>query len=471
MKLTHFVKVQLIVFAVLAVVSVVYGLAQYVGIGRLTGIGTYSVTAEFDNSGGIYRSGLVTFQGVTVGRVTDVELNLGSGAPVRVTLQIDSDQKVPVNTSAHVLSMSAIGEQYVDLVPAASPSSDVLSDGGVLPAAQNVSPTPTRDVLEKAQSLLASISSDNLNTVLTEVSTGLNGTGEHLAKLIDSSQNLLRLAQVNLAPTTKLLDDAEPLLLTGNRVAPDLRMSLLNLSSFTRQLAMSDQKVRTMLDVAPAAADQASTTLSTLTPTLPILLANLQTVGQVLRVNVPQLRQILTVYPALAASTMSSLRDFKLGDSPQAPLDVKLGNTENTPTCTQGYQGTLRRDPSEVSTEAVVPNQYCDVAKNNPKVARGARNIPCATDPSVRTAFVVNCPEGNPSTWPNMLARPYATSKQPKNAERAAGQNTSTSTDRAVPYSDRTGVFRGPDGVTYILGATTDTSNGKELTWQSLLIK
>lgn len=481
MKLTRLVRGQLIVFAILAIISVVYGTIHYIGVGRVTGIGTYQVVAEFSDSGGIYESGLVTYRGVTVGRVTGVDVDLAAAdAPVRVELRIDSDEHIPRNTAAYIKSASAIGEQFVDLIPNGDGGPNLV-DGDVLPESGNHGPTPTKEVLAKAQALVASISPDNLDTTLTEVSNGLGDNGDRLARLIDSSQNLLRLAQIDIGPTLTLINDAEPLLRTGNRVAPNLRSSMTNLSSFTRQLAMSDGQIRTLLDVAPSAADEVSATLTDLTPTLPVLLANLQTVGQVLRVNVPQLRQILTVYPALTASTNYSVKDFKLGDSPQAPLDVKLGNTLNPPVCTQGYGGTKRRDPSETGAVPVVPNQYCDVAANNPKVARGARNIPCATDPSVRTAFVAECPKGLPSTWQGMLARPYGgTAGDPPagsgrtqgSATTGSSQTGSSQTGRPIPYSDETGTFRGPDGVTYIVGIPTNTSAGEEnTTWQSLLIK
>ncbi|WP_461665751.1 MCE family protein [Gordonia sputi] len=485
MKLTRLVRWQLIVFALLAVVSVVYGSIHYVGIGRITGLGTYQVTAEFADGGGIYESGLVTYRGVTVGRVTHVGLDIDDvTAPVKVTLRLNSDYRIPRDSSAFIKSASAVGEQFIDLIPRQGAGQNLV-DGDVLPEAGNHSPTPTKDVLEKTQRLVAAISPDNLDTTLTEVSDGLDKTGDDLGRLIDASRDLLRLAQVDLGPTTTLIEDAEPLLRTGNRVAPNLRSSFTSLASFTDQLAKSDQQIRTVLDASPPAADEVSDTLRDLTPTLPVLLANLQTVGQVMRVNIPQLRQILTVYPALSVSTGYSAKDFALGDSPQAPLDVKLGNTLNPPICTEGYGRTTRRDPSDMGPLPVVPDQYCDINADNPKVARGARNIPCATDPTVRTAFVAECPRGLPSTWQGMLARPYAGAapqpsgtpttgarSQPRGGEVTQPSDRSPETQRLVPYSESTGQFRGPDGITYIVGTPTETSAGEEkLTWQSLLIR
>lgn len=93
----------------------------------------------------------------------------------------------------------------------------------------------------------------------------------------------------------------------------------------------------------------------------------------------------------------------------QGRLDVKLGNSANPPLppCTEGYQETMRRDPSDLSTAPAPENSYCRLPQTDPRVARGgARNLPCATDPSIRTAEISECPGGPPSTWPGMLARP-----------------------------------------------------------------
>ena len=63
---TKLVKGQLIVFAILAIASLVYGLIRYVGIQRLTGFDTYTVSAEFTDGSGIYKNALVTYRGLDI---------------------------------------------------------------------------------------------------------------------------------------------------------------------------------------------------------------------------------------------------------------------------------------------------------------------------------------------------------------------------------------------------------------------
>lgn len=62
----------------------------------------------------MYRAGNVTYRGVEVGKVSKVQL---TDSGVEAVLSLQSDIKIPADLTASVHSASAIGEQYVDLVP------------------------------------------------------------------------------------------------------------------------------------------------------------------------------------------------------------------------------------------------------------------------------------------------------------------------------------------------------------------
>src|SRR4051812_50062470 len=88
---------------------------NYVGLDRVILGGGYEVAADFRDSGGIFVNAEVTYRGVAVGRVTDMEL-VDDG--VRVTLRIDPGaDPVPADTEAAVATRSAAGAQYVILRP------------------------------------------------------------------------------------------------------------------------------------------------------------------------------------------------------------------------------------------------------------------------------------------------------------------------------------------------------------------
>src|SRR6201984_1132196 len=117
--LTPFVRRQLILFGILTVISILVLGVYYVQIPSLMGIGRYTLKAELPASGGLYPTANVTYRGVTIGKVTDVEPT-EHGA--EATRSIDSNYKIPIDAVANVHSVSAVGEQYLDLVSTGAPS-------------------------------------------------------------------------------------------------------------------------------------------------------------------------------------------------------------------------------------------------------------------------------------------------------------------------------------------------------------
>ncbi|WP_422334093.1 MCE family protein [Rhodococcus sp. (in: high G+C Gram-positive bacteria)] len=485
------VRAQLAIFTAVAIVAVGNSVYNYMGLKRISGIGMYSVDVELERAGGLYANALVTYRGVDVGVVESLEVNPDH---VTVHLQLNSDHSIPKSTDAYVRSVSAIGEQYVDLVPDTS-EGPFLADGDVIDRSRTILPVPAARVVEEVNSLLEGLPKEDLRTTVDEAYNAFNGAGPALSRLIDSARPLIALAQAELKPTTTLINDAEPVLGAVNDAGPDIASFSTDLASFTEQLTMDDAQIRGTLDNGPAFFDAVGGTLADLQPSLPLLLANLQSVGEVLRVNVPGVRQILVIYPAMSAAINHMHQGLQGEDRTygQGPLDIKLGNTANPLPCTEGYQETQRRDPSDLSPAEPATSPYCKLPPNEPRVVRGARNVPCAIDPSVRTAEVGECPGGLPSAWPQMLARPGQPYVPAPNAP--AGPTPAPQPDRAAnlqipaaatpaawhagqnpvitaaPYDPITGTFRAPDGALYSIDVNSPTQSEKELTWQNLLLR
>ena len=119
--ITRRVRIQLAVFAVFAVVGLVFAGGRYAGLGKLVpGYDPgYLVKADFRDSGGIFEGAQVTYRGVSVGTVEKLTL-ISDG--VQVGMRIKPGTKIPSgNIKAFVGNRSAIGEQYVDLQPCTFP--------------------------------------------------------------------------------------------------------------------------------------------------------------------------------------------------------------------------------------------------------------------------------------------------------------------------------------------------------------
>ena len=77
MHLTRRIKLQLAIFTVIAMAAAAFMLFGYLNLPALAfGAGRYTVTLQLPETGGLYKSGNVTYHGTEVGRVSDVHLEV-----------------------------------------------------------------------------------------------------------------------------------------------------------------------------------------------------------------------------------------------------------------------------------------------------------------------------------------------------------------------------------------------------------
>lgn len=88
---------------------------------------TYRLVAHFQNAGGLTVRAKVTMAGVTIGRVTDIQLD-SKKLTAKVTLNIyQSVNQISDDSVASILTAGLLGEKYIGIVPGASDT--MLKDG------------------------------------------------------------------------------------------------------------------------------------------------------------------------------------------------------------------------------------------------------------------------------------------------------------------------------------------------------
>ena len=204
--ITRLIRIQLIVFVVLTVIALVVLGWYYLRVPRLMGVGQYTLYAELPRSGGLYPTANVTYRGITIGRVTDVE---PTERGVRATMSIDSRYKIPENASANVHSVSAVGEQYVDLVSTGNVN-QYLRDGQTI--ATGTVPSEIGPALDAANRGLAALPADKIDGLLTEASQAVGGLGPALQRLVDSTTAIASDFRDNLAPVNDIIAHSAPIL-------------------------------------------------------------------------------------------------------------------------------------------------------------------------------------------------------------------------------------------------------------------
>lgn len=379
-------KIQLSIFAVITVITLSVMAIFYLRLPATFGIGTYGVSADFVAGGGLYKNANVTYRGVAVGRVESVGLNPNG---VTAHMRLNSGTAIPSNVTTTVRSVSAIGEQYIDLVPPENPSSTKLRNGFRIQRQNTRIGQDVADLLRQAETLLGSLGDTRLRELLHEAFIATNGAGPELARLIESARLLVDEANANYPQVSQLIDQAGPFLQAQIRAGGDIKSLADGLARFTWQLRAADPRLRDTLADAPDAIDEANTAFSGIRPSFPALAASLANLGRVGVIYHKSIEQLLVVFPALFAAIITSA-----GGVPQdegAKLDFKI-DLHDPPPCMTGFlPPPLVRSPADESVREIPRDMYCKTAQNDPSTVRGARNYPCQEFPGKRAPTVQLC--------------------------------------------------------------------------------
>jgi len=374
--LTRNTVIRLVVFAVVGLVAVVYTAMRYAGIGSSVLNPGYAVQLQLASSGGLFTNSEVAYRGVTVGKVTAMHL---TATGLVADLHIDaSAPKIPASLKASVADRSAVGEQYVNLVPS-SDAGPYLADGAVIPQSETSIPLPTQDLLSNLDALATSVPTGALATTVSELGDAFNGTGTSLQRLLDSVADFTQAAQSQLPQTTQLLDNSETVLNTQNAEGGALISFANSLNTLSAQLKTSDPQIRTLIANVPPAATQITYLLNETGPALSSVIANLLTTADILVKRTSGLELMFVAYPMTAAATETVVP----GDG-TAHLGLVL-NLFNPAPCTAGYQSTTKRSGDQTGTVSPNTSAYCAAGSGSATDVRGAQDAPYGGSSGVAT--------------------------------------------------------------------------------------
>jgi phospholipid/cholesterol/gamma-HCH transport system substrate-binding protein len=495
MILTRRILIQMAIFALVATTAVAVMVFGYMGLPKMLGVGQYRVTLQLAETGGLYPRGNVTYRGAQVGTVKSVRL---TDSGVEAELSLDSNVEIPADLTAEIHSVSSVGEQFVQLIPR-SGTGPSLRDGDVIPQDRTTVPTDINTVLTDTTRGLQAIPHDNLKTVVDEAYVAVGGLGPELRRLVNGSTTLAIDARKNLDPLITLIDQSQPVLDSQIDTAGSIQAWASNLASITGQLQSQDPAVAGILQKGPGAADEVRALLDRVRPTLPIVLANLVSIGDVAVTYQPSLEQLLVLLPqgtavtqAVGVAKRNTKQDY-MGDYlvfnlnlllPALPLPLPLPPQQLPPPCTTGF---LPAQQQRVPTFEDYPDRpagdvYCRVPQDAPFNVRGARNLPCETVPGKRAPTVKMCesdehyvPLNDGYNWkgdPNATLSGQPVPQLPPGsppAQAAPPPGPAPPPIAAAEYDPATGTYVGPDGRVYTQSNLAHSAT-EEKTWQTMLL-
>lgn len=387
--LTRIIRIQLAVFAALTVVVLAVLLLYYLQLPTVAGVARYTLTVDLPVSGGLYPTANVTYRGVTIGKVTDVQ-PIPTGA--RAELSIDDTYRIPADSTANVHSLTAAGEQYLDLV-SADDSGPYLRDGQTI--TKSTVPSQIGPVLDAANHAIAALPSDKIPVLLDETSTAVGGLGPVLQRLVDSTTSIVTDFDAHLGDVHDIINNSAPVIDSQVVSEDTIGQWTDSLDVLAAQAVDKDPALRSALSQAAPAIDDGTAVLSSVRESLPQVLANTEIVLDMLKRYHASVEMYFVVLPQGASIVQTATSTYP----GNAALDFNLALNQPPPCLTGFLPASQWRSPADTST-APMPKDvlYCKIPKDAPVGVRGARNFPCADVPGKRAATPLECRSDEPYT-------------------------------------------------------------------------
>lgn len=255
---------------------------------------TYSIDAIFDSALNLPTQAPVKLDGKTVGEVTWVK---AVDFHAKVRMRITQDTRIPADSRVEVRLSAPIGESFVALLPPAKPTSKAyLRQGSTIDLNRTQAAPDTTDLLTSMSVAITGGSYADLKTVVTELTSALDGhTGElrHLFGQLDTLVTDVNAHRDDLDTALNGLDrlsgllarDSDSLISSTQQLTPAIRelnrhedAALKLLDSMTKLSTASTDVInatsadlgrqlrdaKTLLDTVVAAQDKLGPTLTSL---------------------------------------------------------------------------------------------------------------------------------------------------------------------------------------------------------------
>lgn len=179
------------VVGIISIVLIAAGLGAAFSVNHFQGLrGVYEISADLTDAAGLQPGNEVRVAGVKVGRLTEVTL---TDDAARITLEVESDVKLPVETKVEIKLKTLLGQKFIDLryprgyVAAASGNGDpsgatsgYLEHGDVIPLSQTSVPFEMYQAANEGTAVLEDIDKKALRRMIDVLARTVTGSKEEL---------------------------------------------------------------------------------------------------------------------------------------------------------------------------------------------------------------------------------------------------------------------------------------------------
>jgi phospholipid/cholesterol/gamma-HCH transport system substrate-binding protein len=249
--------------------------ATIFGIGGAFGRTGPHFQVYFKNAGGLEPGSIVRYAGIRAGRVDKLTVDPQDTARIIVAFNVDPGVPVKTDTLAKIASMSALGENFLELAPG-KPESPLAKSGSVLPSKEFFGINDVADMLNElgpdVQDLVSNLNDrvTQLQKTVDRVNDLLNDQNrEHVASALNNLDGMLGENRPKIRSSLSHIDEASAKLSssidqfkqTAKQAEDTLKKVDDTLGENRPELHASIQQLRKTLDDASVLVDQLNRTL------------------------------------------------------------------------------------------------------------------------------------------------------------------------------------------------------------------
>jgi virulence factor Mce-like protein len=272
--------------------------------------GPITVTAQFEDTIGLYEGNPVAVLGMPVGKVTSI---VPKGSYVEVKLEVGRDVDIPADVQAVTVSTSILTDRRIELTPVYR-GGPKLKNGDVLGLPRTRTPVEFDRTLSMVDKLSRSLRGDgqghgplaDLFDVGSQIATG---NGPKIKTTLDQLHQALRLGSDNGAATKQDIQAIVAALAELTQAAADNDPAIRDFGSNIRQLSdiLADENLGTGTTGAKInqILDQATSLLETNRDRLKDTVTNFKTVTAAVVDFRRELAETLDIMPMLATSVLN----------------------------------------------------------------------------------------------------------------------------------------------------------------------
>ncbi|WP_244373263.1 MlaD family protein [Rhodococcus sp. ZPP] len=394
--MTRHVVAQLVMFVVISLVAILFGL-RYVA-GPDTFGDPLRLSAELDNAAGLARGTSVNYRGVGVGTVESVDVS-PSGSGIVLGIELHPGTEIPIGSVAKISTENPVGIQSLDIMPTTD-QPPYLVDGDVIAIPADGVPKSLDATLVQATDLVNTLDVHDLSTIADTFGTAFQGTGPDLQNLLDNSAEAAQLLDSRTEALTTIVDKGMPLLDSADGLAAALPGSASTARNVFEQLQANDAALVDLMGRSPQTMASLDSLLAGNRDSLGTMLADLVLPTRIVADRQPSLDYGLSIMPTALP---------KIGSIEKGGLaDLLLVGTQG-PMCVYDAPRRLvtEAEPREPALDWTCQSQdYLE--------QRGAVNVPRPDDLGQENATRGGGVYGPPAADDPLVIQPPLTGRTPR---------------------------------------------------------